>query len=62
MLNSFENKLLASIQIIIPTINIEKINIYGWLKLIKKNRDNKIIDVINLLNKFFDIKYYQSFS
>ena len=62
ILNIFENKSLASTQIIIPIINIDNINIYSWLKLIKKNINNKIIEVINLFNKFCDIKYYQSFS
>ena len=30
-------------------------------KINKNNKDNKIIDVIILFNKFCDIKYYQSF-
>ena len=61
MISNFENRLLASIQIITPRNIIEKMKIYRLLKLIRNNNDNKIIDVIILLNKFCDIKYYQNF-
>ena len=62
ILSSFENKLLASKQIIIPNIKIDKIKTYLWLKLIKNKMHNSIIDVIVLFNKFCDIKYFQNFS
>ena len=58
----FEKMLLASKQIIKPMIKIDRIKIYLWIKLIKININNKKNDVINLFNKFCDIKYFQNFS
>ena len=60
-LNNFENKLLASKQIIKPRNKIDEMKIYLWLKFIKSNILNKIIDVTILFKKFCDIIYYQSF-
>ena len=61
LINIFEKRLFASKHIIIPRIKIDRIKTYWWLKLIKINKDNKIIDVINLFIKLCDIKYYQNF-
>ena len=62
LVKSFEKRLFASTQIIKPMIMIDRIKIYWWLKLIKINSDNRIIEVISLFNKFSDIKYFQNFS
>ena len=51
LFNMFEKRLLADKQIIIPRIKIDRIKTYRWLKLIKINIDNKIIDVIILFIK-----------
>ena len=59
--NNFENRLFASIQMIIPKVKIAIIKIFWWAKLMKNNKNNKIIDVINLFIKFCDIKSCQSF-
>ena len=62
LVKNLEKRLLASKQIMKPMTKIDKIKIYLWLKLIRINRDNNTIYVINLFNKFSDIKYFQNFS
>ena len=61
LINIFEKRLLTSKHIIIPRIKIDRIKTYLLPKLIKINKNNKIIEVIILFRKLCDIKYYQSF-
>ena len=47
LFNNFVKSLLASKQINKPNNKIDKIKIFWWLKIIKINNDNRIIDVNN---------------